>query len=230
MTIPLQTDTTGPTPTGMTGLPSGADVAGAAQALVDGCLDLSCDDDRVELLDRICSGLGDELYPTFVHVLWMIGRHGDHHAREVIARSLVHALRTGRLPSGRRGAWGTSRGSSRSLGPIEYLCTWYAQQDGASTLSLEQFQSGTCSLMELVAASADARLLYCEKLLADADDPIGGIFSRTTRAGIRALAESWKQGATPGDASTQFLHGLEKDDHSLAMSERFALPLRPIDD
>jgi len=196
--------------------PIDADIAGAAQALVDGCVDLSGDDDRVELLDQVCRGLGDDLYPVFVHVLWLIGRNGDHHAKELVARSLVHALRTGRLPSGRRGAWGTSRGALRSLGPIEYLCTWYAQQedavsrDSGLSLTAEQFQSGTAAVMELIAASAEARLLYCEKLLADADDPIGGVFSRSTRAGIRALAQSWRDGAAPGDASMRFLQELEK--------------------
>jgi hypothetical protein len=207
-----------------TSLPSGADIAGAAQALVDGCVDLSSDDDRVELLDRVCTGLGDELYPAFVQLLWMVGRHGDHHAREVIARSLVHGLRTGRLPSGRRGAWGTNRGAARSLGPIEYLCTWYAQQD-AGALSVEQFQSGTSALLELIAASAEARLLYSEKLLADADDPLSGVFARSTRAAIRALAESWREGAAPDDVTTHFLRELEKDGGSL--SAHFPPLIRP---
>src|SRR5258706_289588 len=34
----------------------------AAQALVDGCVDLPSDEDRVALLAAVCEGLGDELY------------------------------------------------------------------------------------------------------------------------------------------------------------------------
>ena len=75
--------------------------------------------------------------------------------------------------------------------------------------------------MELIAASAEARLLYCEKLLADADDPIGGVFSRSTRAAMRALAESWREGALPDDVTVRFLRAMEEDGGSLTMSERF---------
>ena len=82
--------------------------APAAQALVDGCTDLHDDEDRVALMAAVCEGLGDELYPAFLRVLWTIGQHGDHAACATIARTLVHALRTGRLPSGRRSAWGDS--------------------------------------------------------------------------------------------------------------------------
>src|SRR3989442_4921679 len=78
--------------------------AAAAQALVDGCVDLPGDEDRVALLAAVCEGLGDELYPAFLRLLWTIGLHGDHAARAAVARALVHALRSGRLPSGRRSA------------------------------------------------------------------------------------------------------------------------------
>ena len=111
----------------------------AAQALVDGCVDLPDDEDRVALLGAVCHGLGDELYPAFIRVLWMIGQHGDHAAKAAVARALVHALRTGRLPSGRRSAWGASTpaiehayGRTRSLGPIEFVCAWHAQTDPVS--------------------------------------------------------------------------------------------------
>ena len=81
---------------------------GAAQALVEGCIDLPTDEDRVALLAAVCRGLDDELYPAFIRVLWMVGQHGDHAAKAAVARALVHALRTGRLPAGRRSAWGGS--------------------------------------------------------------------------------------------------------------------------
>src|SRR5262245_46860853 len=154
--------------------------AQAAQALVEGCIDLPHDEDRVALLATVCEQLGDELYPAFLRVLWTVGRAGDHAARAAVADALVHALRTGRLPSGRRGAWGTDAsnpaplawGSTRSMGPLEYLCAWHAQAAPERALSAEQFHTAASSLMDLIATSGQARALYCEKLLAEVDDPI----------------------------------------------------------
>jgi hypothetical protein len=139
--------------------------AAAAQALVDGCVDLPSDEDRVALLAAVCEGLGDDLYPAFLRVLSVVGKNGDHGARAAVANALVHALRTGRLPSGRRTAWGASAqtdaafGSRRSLGPLEYLCAWHAQADAAQALSADQFYAAACPVMELIAASKEARLL-----------------------------------------------------------------------
>jgi hypothetical protein len=188
--------------------------AQAAQALVEGCIDLPNDEDRVALLAAVCEGLGDDLYPAFLRVLSMIGQHGDHAARAAVANALVHALRTGRLPSGRRTAWGASAqadaafGSKRSLGPLEYLCAWHAQADPAQALNAEQFSVAACSVMDLIAASREARLLYCEKLLADVNDPLGGALTRQAREALRALAMSWSEGAASADACKRFLSAL----------------------
>ncbi|HYS14700.1 MAG TPA: hypothetical protein VEN28_15425 [Burkholderiaceae bacterium] len=188
----------------------------AAQALVDGCIDLPNDEDRVALLAAVCEGLGDELYPAFLRVLSLVGQHGDHAARAAVAETLVHALRTGRLPSGRRSAWGAGAqlpsegafGSKRSLGPLEYLCAWHAQADAAEALTAEQFYAAACALMDLISASKEARLLYCEKLLADVNDPLAGALTRQTREALRALATAWAEGAAASDASTRFLSAL----------------------
>jgi len=187
--------------------------AEAAQALVEACIDLPADEDRVALLAAVCEGLGDELYPAFLRVLALIGQHGEHGARAAVALTLVHALRTGRLPSGRRSAWGASASQqvepgyrrTRSLGPIEYLCAWHAQADPDQALSAEQFEAAASAVMELVAASREARLLYCEKLIAEADDPISGALTRSTREALRALAAAWAEGAAATDASARFL-------------------------
>jgi hypothetical protein len=194
---------------------------GAAQALVDGCVDLPTDEDRVALLGAVCHGLGDELYPAFIRVLWQIGQHGDHAAKAAVARALVHALRTGRLPSGRRSAWGASApmnehaayGRTRNLGPIEYVCAWHAQTDPVRALTAAQFHSAARALMELISCSREARLLYCEKLLADVDDPIGGALARYTRDALRALATAWSEGASASDASARFLCSLQRPRH-----------------
>lgn len=190
--------------------------AQAAQALVDGCLDLPHDEDRVALLAAVCEGLGDELYPAFLRVLGLIGQHGDHAACAAVAGALVHALRTGRLPSGRRGAWGAdpqrlapvAYGSTRSLGPLEFLCAWHAQAEPARALDAAQFQAATRTLMDLIATNPDARLLYCEKLLADVDDPIGGAMTRQTRQALRALATAWAGGASAFEACARFVDAL----------------------
>jgi hypothetical protein len=183
----------------------------AAQALVDGCIDLPNDEDRVTLLATVCEALGDDLYPAFLRVLSLIGQHGDHAARAAVAQALVHALRTGRLPSGRRSAWGATAqtdaafGSRRSLGPIEYLCAWHAQAEAQDALSPERFSSAASAVLELIASSKEARLLYCEKLLADVNDPLGGALTRQTREALRALATAWAEGATASDACGRFL-------------------------
>jgi hypothetical protein len=199
----------------------------AAQALVDGCVDLPGDEERIALMTAVCEGLGDELYPAFLRVLWTIGLHGDHAARSAVARTLVHALRTGRLPSGRRSAWGASAplqahaayGRTRSLGPVEYLCAWHAQTEPARALTAAQFDIAARSLLDLISASREARLLYCEKLLADVDDPIGGAFARHTREAVRALAVAWSEGAASSDVSARFLCALRgpRTTSSLAM-------------
>ena len=209
---------------------------GAAQALVDGCVDLPTDEDRVALLSAVCHGLGDELYPAFIRVLWTIGQHGDHAAKAAVARALVHALRTGRLPSGRRSAWGASApmqahaayGRTRSLGPIEYVCAWHAQTEPARALTAEQFHTAARALMDLIACSREARLLYCEKLLADVEDPLAGALARYTRDALRALATAWAEGASSSDASARFLCALHKPrgDSLAALAAQPALAMR----
>jgi hypothetical protein len=204
----------------------------AAQALVDGCVDLPDDEDRVALLATVCEGLGDELYPAFLRVLWTVGQHGDHAACAAVARALVHALRTGRLPSGRRNAWGAAStpasgqaayGRTRNLGPLEYLCAWHTQAEPARALSSEQFHTAARALMDLIAASREARELYCEKLLADVDDPISGALTRQTRHALRALATAWAAGAASFDASARFLCELPAAG-SRSLSSAFAHP------
>lgn len=205
----------------------------AAQALVEGCIDLPSEEERVALLIAVCDALGDALYPAFLRVLTLVGQHGDHPARAAVATALVHALRTGRLPSGRRSAWGApgaasaaaSFGSTRSLGPIEYLCVWHAQGDGEQALSSSQYDSAARALMELVNCSDEARLLYCEKLLAEVDDPLVGALTRPTRHALRALATAWSQGAPPLEASARFLAALPEAQPA-GLASRLAFPAR----
>jgi hypothetical protein len=109
-------------------------------------------------------------------------------------------------------------GAPRSLGPIEYLCAWFAQAEPARALSAQQFHSAARAVMDLIAASPEARALYCEKLLADVDDPISGALTRQTRQALRALVSAWSSGAPSFDASARFLSALpEARGSSLAL-------------
>lgn len=202
----------------------------AARALISGCVDLRHEDDLAALLEAVCRGLGDELYPAFLRVLAEVGRHGEHDARAAVARALVHALRTGRLPSGRRGAWGATAGGglrSRSLGPLEYLCAW-AGQGGADgdTLAAADFESAAQAVMTVVSASDSARLLYCEKLLADAQDSLEGALSRSTRQAMAALAQAWAGGALPAEAAARFVMALPRPAGTLASMATLAMAQR----
>ncbi|MED5620392.1 hypothetical protein [Ideonella sp. BN130291] len=170
----------------------------AAQALVDGCEALPRPQDRITLMETVCQGLGDALYPAFVNLLCHIERHGEPAVQALVAQTLVHALGSGRLPSGRLAAWGGALrpqggyGHARSLGPIEYLCAWHAQPSGREPLSASAFDAALQPLLRLVGTDPAARALYCAKLRADAQDPLGGSWSRSARQGVLALADAWE--------------------------------------
>jgi hypothetical protein len=189
----------------------------AAQALVDGLGALPDPRRRTELMETVCAGLGDALYPAFVNLLCHIERHGESPAQALVADALVQALRSGRLPSGRLAAWGTALhggaepgafGHGRSLGPIEYLCAWHAQPSGRAPLPANAFDAALQPLLRLIDASPGARALYCAKLRADAQDPLGGSWSRSARAGVLALADAWDAGAPADDVAACCLAAL----------------------
>lgn len=199
----------------------------AARALVSGCVDLRSDDEAVTLMQAVCVGLGDELYPAFLRVLCEIGVHGDYAARAAVARTLVRALRSGRLPSGRRAAWGSNLragGGGRSLGPLEYLCACAADREHAAALSARDFDLGAQSVMALVAADDDARLLYAAHLRACAEDPLEGALPRSGRHAMRALAQAWLDGAEPAQASAAFLAALPEHPSAPAVASSPAWP------
>ncbi|MDR2154952.1 MAG: hypothetical protein LBE78_07995 [Burkholderiaceae bacterium] len=171
---------------------------GAAEALIEACVYLSAPEDRVRWLERLCISLGDTLYPAFLHVLCHVGEHGDPDAQKAVADVLVLALQSGRLPSGRYSAWGAVHGAAtRAMGPIEYLCAWYAQPGSRGPLSATAFDRAARALLSLVSHSESARRLYCAKLLADAEDPLGGAWSRQTRQALQIMARTWAAANAP---------------------------------
>ena len=150
------------------------DWSGAAEVLIEGCAHLPTPEERVRWLERLCLSLGDTLYPAFLQVLCRVGEHGDAAAQKAVADTLVLALQTGRLPSGRHTAWGATHGAAtRAMGPIEYLCAWHAQPDNRGPLAATAFDRAARAVLGLVSHSDTARRMYCAKLLADAEDPLG---------------------------------------------------------
>lgn len=190
----------------------------AASELVSGLVQLADDELRVELLERLCLKLGDQLYPAFLQILYIIQEHADDTSRAAVARTLVDCLRSGRLPSGKLAAWGSSGftgdsafGQSRRLGPIEYVCAWYAQPSNEAPMSQAQFTRILESLLSLVSADPAARQLYCQKLYSDADDPLGGSMSSQTRHGLRELIRNWQEDAAPQQCIEAFLAALQSE-------------------
>lgn len=199
-------------------LKTAPDWAAAAQLLVDGCAHAPDASYRTELLERLCLALGDQLYPAFLTVLCRVGELGTPAAQGAVAEALVDALRSGRLPAGRRAAWGAQRTAaapllpsqlSQSLGPIEYLCAWYADPGPHQPPSAAAFDRALRSLLGLVGHSPRARALYAQRLRALAEDPLGGTLTRHTRSVLQQLAEAWAAPqATPQSAADACLNAM----------------------
>jgi hypothetical protein len=191
---------------------------GAAQRLVSGCLTLDTDDERVELMEKFCISLGDELYPTFLQILCIIGQQGDNSAQVLITDTLVRSLLIGRLPSGRLAAWGANTyspnilmGKSRSFGPIEYLLLWYAQPSGRPSLPIRRFQNAAFDLLSLINSNPKARALYCKRLLTDLDEFMDGTMSNRSRVAILAFLKTWEINDSINDTIDSFLTSLQGD-------------------
>lgn len=171
------------------------DWQGAAEILTQGCVCLPDEEARVRWMERLCLSLGDALYPAFLKVLCHVGDHADDAARQAVADTLVRALASGRLPSGRQAAWG-GHGPARGLGPLEFLCAWHAQPGQGMPLSALAFEQAACALLTLLSHSPAARQLYCARLLADAEGALEGGWSRQVRDALRVLAQAWQRAGT----------------------------------
>ncbi len=211
-------------------LKSDPDWHSAAQDLINGLCSYQDREQRIELLESLCTKLGDRLYPAFLQILHVISQRANEDARGIMASTLVNCLQTGRLPSGKLAAWGSRSftgdsafGQSRQLGPIEFVCAWYAQPSTESPMSQQQFSIILESLLSLVSADNDAKNLYCHKLLSDADDPLGGSLSSQTRAGLSQMVAAW-QATSPAESNTSavdaFLQALQSESLLHQISQR----------
>ncbi|MEE9320660.1 MAG: hypothetical protein V3U76_09470 [Granulosicoccus sp.] len=198
---------------------------GAATELVVGLAQASDSEERIRLLEVLCQGLGDRLYPAFLQILSTIEQFADEASQAIVAQTLVDCLRSGRLPSGPLSAWGASSlpgdnafGQLRRLGPIEYVCVWYEQPGNQMPLSQQQFTAVFGHLLSLVATHPPARELYSHKLLSDIDDPVGGSLSSQTRTALRDMIDCWTDSSSIDTAVEAYLNGLQSESllHQLA--------------
>jgi len=190
----------------------------AAQDLINGLQALDNAEQQIRLLESLCDKLGDELYPAFLQILYAIDQFADSQSKQLTASTLVECIRTGRLPSGRLSAWGSasltgdsSFGQTRVLGPIEYVCAWYAQGGTAHPLSLQQLSHILTSLLTLVESNSTAKDFYCQKLQGDIDDPMSGALSNTTRQGIQELIDTWQRSDKLSDCIDAFVSSLQSE-------------------
>lgn len=201
------------------------DWAGAAQALVDGLNGQTTADGRVTVLQRVCDGLGEALYPGFVKLLAAAARFGDEPARVLVADALARALVTDRLPSVRLPAWGAAAFSglpgmgaggglmtnARSVGPLEFLCVWLTRDVVGQPLEDGAFERAAGLVLTLVAASPEAARLYAGKLAGDADNPIEGLHNRQSRRLVRLMAEGMAANRAPADIARTVLEAARAD-------------------
>ena len=204
------------------GLRAAPDWSGAAQVLIDACTGLPDEDARVRWMEQMGLRLGDALYPAFLRVLCLVGEQGTAHAQRRVAATLLAALVSDRLPAGRQAAWGAQRAGRtlRSHGPIEYLCAWHLHPPGADVLSASRFDRAARSLLGLIGQDPQAHALYCSRLLAAADDPLEGTWSRADRVALRALAQAWGDGDAPSAAAAFLRAAADRDP-----VERWAPPI-----
>jgi len=169
-------------------------------------------DSRVELLDSLCHRLGPDMYPAFLQLLFVVEHHSDAQIQKQLTDTLVYAMSTGRLPSGVLPAWGSTSqttsnpySTSRALGPIEFLCAWYAQPTNLPRIQDETFDDALSTLLRLIDSNRTARKMYCYNLNMDAINDSVGMFSRATRTAITRLAKTWNANGCSDTLAAQFI-------------------------
>jgi len=180
---------------------------GAAQELINQFAELPALDERITLLENLCDRLGGELYPAFLQILYVIERHAEPDCKNDFIDTVCHGLSTGRLPSGKLPAWGSSPastnafGQTRLLGPLEFLCAWYAQSTNLPALTEQQFSTLCTHLLQLFSTNEKAAELYKLKLQNDVSNPVAGALSSRTREGIAALVDGWQKSLPAAEIS-----------------------------
>lgn len=189
----------------------------AADRLVSALLAHDNAEYRLAVLKRLVRQLGEERYPTFIRLLGVIAESDDVRAQTLVADTFGAALRRTDLPGGALSSWGATQlpdstqplspsafsgqffGSApkRLLGPVEYLVVWHLQRTQRAVLGDEAFRTTLARLIALFNRSEDARVLYPQKLSADAQNELEGAYTRVTRETLATIAADWKAGRPP---------------------------------
>jgi len=189
----------------------------AAQSLINSIAVLDSDDERMDFLEDLCDGLGKNLYPAFLHMLYHVEKAGTLRAQELVVKTFVGCLMSGRLPSGETDAWGAAKQNpnrqssgdgfshQRRLGPIEYLCAWQLQSQGSGELNRQQFTEAMSSLLRLISAEPRAATLYRQHIELQLSDPVGGAFNQLTRNALQSLIDNWANKLPPHSVAERCL-------------------------
>ena len=171
------------------------------------------------MLKRLARRLGDDAYPVFLKLIFVIAESDDDLAKAAIADAFVTALKRMDLPSGQLTSWGASHlweknagarprepsrpGATprRQLGPIEFLTAWYAQRTHLPQLDETHYTQVLALLIELCGHNAELGPLYSAKLIADSRNELEGAYTRVTCDALAAIAQAWMSNATPAEVA-----------------------------
>lgn len=176
---------------------------------------------RLAVLKRVVRRLGEDRYPLFLRLVGVVAESDDTRAQRLLADTFGTALRRMDLPGGGLSSWGATRlpdstgpmaasalsgqffGATprRQLGPVEYLTVWHLQRTQRTALGADTFRTSLARLISLFNRSDDARVLYPQKLAADAQNELEGAYTRATRERLAAIAAAWKAGRSPEDVA-----------------------------
>lgn len=176
---------------------------------------------RLTVLKRLVRRLGEERYPLFLRLIGVVAESDDQRAQTLLAETFGTALRRMDLPGGALSSWGATQlppsasalefnglsgqffGATprRQLGPVEYLTVWHLQRTQRTALSEDSFRRSLERLITLFNRSEDARLLYPQKLAADAQNELEGAYTRFTRERLAAIAARWAAGDSPAQVA-----------------------------
>ena len=171
---------------------------------------------RSTVLRRLARQLGEDDYPTFLRLLGIVAESDDEPAKRLLADAFGAALRRMDMPGGSLTSWGGGRLPEPSLalamgvaappagrtprrlfGPVEYLTAWHLQQTQRPALDADTYRRTLALLVDLFNHSQDARLLYPQRLAADAENELEGAYTRATRRSLAAIARAWRSGLAP---------------------------------
>lgn len=186
---------------------------------------------RLAVLKRLVRRLGEEHYPLFLRIVGVVAESDDARAQRLLADTFGTALRRMDLPGGALSSWGATRlpdqsapiaasafsgqffGATprRMLGPVEYLTVWHLQRTQRTALSAATFRESLARMIALLNRSEDARILYPQKLAADAQSELEGAYTRATRDRLAAIAAAWQAGRSPEEVADAALGAVASD-------------------